>query len=153
MFDMLAEVVVGFLKNMLPSRRSIDIPEKKTRRSKLLRAKEIEIVEEPGHPSTTASGLECCRACTATIDGVSYQFRLIFKHNAFDGSKYTKIANDGWIEITGRSNDDPRRIVTAHLNYFNEPHQWRTMEKAWRPVAVKQAVREWLSNSVRERGK
>ena len=97
MFDMLAEVVVGILKNMLPSRRSMNIPEKKTRRSKPLRANSIQIIEEPGHPSTTASSLECRRACNAIIDGVSYRFELIFKHNVFDGAKYTDVPNDAWI--------------------------------------------------------
>lgn len=153
MFRLLADVLTGFVKNIIASRPDkLEPSEKRTRRSGLLRAKEIHIIEEPGHPSTTANGLERRRVCTATVDGVSYRFELIFKHNAFDGSKYTNLANDAWIEITGPSNQNPKQTVTAHLDYFREPPQWRTKETVWRPVAVKQAVRQWLNAPLRERG-
>lgn len=146
MLDALAQVAWVFLKNMSLSRRNRqETAENKTRRSKPLRAENIQIIEEQGYPSLSASGLEYRRACTATIDGVPYQFRFVLKHNAFDGSKYTDIPNDSWIEITGPSNDDPNRIITTRLDYFSEPPRWSTAEKAWKPVAVKQAVREWLS--------
>ena len=110
-----------------------------------LSAKSITITDNLEEGSTDYPYRKRMSGCIALIDGYSYEFELILQYGSFDTNGYKERPCWSWIEVTGPSNDNPKRIVTAQISR-DSPFKWLSVEQPLHPIAVKQGIRRWLDS-------
>ncbi|MGB0125904.1 MAG: hypothetical protein WA426_10960 [Silvibacterium sp.] len=110
-----------------------------------LSAKSITITDVLGNDSTEYPYTRRMSGCTALIDGHSYKFELTLQYGSLDADGYKERPCWSWINVTGPSNDNPKRIVKAMISR-EFPFKWLPVEQPLHPIAVKQGIRQWLES-------